>query len=411
MTSRAERTKFIAARAALVVARPATLVIASRFLGTEAANNFAQAIVAVGFGMVVSAFDSGRLFYEAALDTDGPRGVAFHRYVGRAWIVGCAGAAVVTAVLWASGAGPLLTAASLVYFATERVIDERQRYLLVDRRVREWSSMQLGRGMLQVTLACATLAAITLARSDTVAWVLLALAAANALMVPAGRGLRVGIRTMRSARTAAMVSARGVSAIRANAALWGSGLMAATLGFGDRLAIALWDGKDKASLVVMCSCMALQPVVVATFFFTPRRAAIVRREVPISVFASRDYWLPAGAGLAAGIAFAVASLAGFAADARASPTAIGAASIASLAVTLAGIVREVCHYRLPGRSLAAVDGGALAIFAGGAVLAWAIGLSVAAGFGWLGAVQAARAAILAALSNPKPRGSLSGGAA
>lgn len=396
MAGRADRLQFLAARGALVIARPATLVIASRLLGKDAANEFAQAIVAVGFGLIASAFDSGRLYYEAALDAEGTRAVAFHRYLGRAWIAGAVGAIATGAILWKSGSAPAVIAAATAYFATERITDERQRYLLVDRRTREWSRMQLWRGALQVALAAATLAALGWAGGGSVSWLLLALAAANIATMPALRALRFGTRAARSPGAIARLSARGARTIGTNWALWASGLMAATIGYGDRLAVALWDGPDTASLVVTCSCLSLQSVVVATFFFTPRRAAIVRREVPMSAFASRAYILPAAAGLAAGAAFATASLAGFAADARAPLAAIGAAAAASVATTFAGIVREVCFYRASGSRLAVVDGCALAAAAAASFGAWAAGLPVSVAFLSLAAVQAARAAALAA---------------
>lgn len=395
MAARADRLQFLAARGALVVARPATLVIASRLLGMDAANEFAQALVAVGFGLIASAFDSGRLYYEAALDAVGPRGVAFHRYLGRAWIAGTVGAAATATILWNSGATAPSMAAAIAYFATERITDERQRYLLVDRRTAEWSRMQLRRGALQVASAAATLAAMGWAGGGSIAWLLVALAAANAVTMPALRGLRLGARAARSPAALVRLSTQGARTIGTNWALWASGLMAATIGYGDRLMISLWDGPDTASLVVTCSCLGLQSVVVATFFFTPRRAAIVRSEVPMSAFASRAYLLPASAGLAAGAAFAAASLAGFVADARAPLMAIAAAAAASVATTLAGIVREVCYYRSSGARLAGIDGCALAAACAGAIAAWWAGLPVSVGFAWLAAVQAVRAAALA----------------
>ncbi len=402
MAGQADRIRFLAARGAIVVSRPLALVIAARLLGKDAANEFAQAIVAVGFGLIASAFDSGRLFYEAALDAEGTRAVAFHRYLGRLAISGAVGAAVSCALLWRGGSDLGVIAAAAAYFATERTVDERQRYLLVDARTREWSVMQLWRGALQVGITAAILGTIAWSGRGSVSWLLLGLAAANLAAIPAIRGMRVALRTAGSARMVAHLSSRGASSIGLHWALWASGLMAATIGYGDRLMIALWDGADTASLVVTCSCLSLQSVVVSTFFFTPRRAAIVRREVPMSAFASHAYLVPAAAGLGAGAAFAAASLAAFGADARAPASAIAAAGAASVAATLAGMVREVAYYRSAGRPLAAIDGGALAAAAGAAFGVWASGMPVSVGFMCLATIQAMRAAALAIVAARSP---------
>lgn len=398
MADRADRIQFFAARGALVIARPATLVIASRLLGRDAANEFAQALVAIGFGLIASAFDSGRLYYEAALDAPGTRAIAFHRYLGRAWISGAVGAIATSAILIHSGSGAAIVAAAVACFVTERITDERQRYLLVDRRTREWSRMQLARGALQVAFVAVALLALGWSGGGSIAWLLLALAGANLATLPALRGLRLGARVAGSPRAVARLAAHGARTIGTNWALWASGLMAATIGYGDRLLISLWAGTDTASLLVTCSCLGLQSVVVATFFFTPRRAAIVRREVPMSAFASRAYLLPALAGLCAGLAFAAVSQAGFAPDARAPVAAIAGAAAASAATSLAGIVREICFYRTTGSRLAGIDGLALAAASAGAGAAWWTGLPVSVGFAWLAAVQAVRAASLVAFA-------------
>lgn len=398
MADRTDRLRFLAARGAIVVARPLALVIAARLLGNEAANEFAQAIVAVGFGLIASAFDSGRLYYEATIREGGVRGVAFHRYLGRLAVSGAAGAAVAGVLLWRSGSDATTIAAALAYFATERATDERQRYLLIDARAREWSVMQLWRGGLQVALTAAILAVMASSGRGSVAWLLAGLSAANLLALPSARGLRMAARSARSLGTAARLSTLGASTIRRNWTLWASGLMAATLGFGDRLMVSLWDGPDTASLVVLCSCMNLQSVVVSTLFFTPRRAAIVRRDVPMSAFATRAYLAPAALGLGAAVAFAAASLAAFSGDSRASVAAIAAAGAASVATTLAGMAREVVHYRAPGGSLAVIDGGVLGMASIATLAAWAAGLPVHVGFVVLAAAQSARAAMLCTIA-------------
>lgn len=397
------RLRFLAARGSLVVARPLAIMLASRFVGTDEANDFARLVVAVGFGLVASAFDSGRLYYEAALDGEGSRAIRFHDYAGRVALTGAVGAAVAAAIAAGRTLDPWLAAAAAGYFLTERAIDERQRYLLVDRRIDEWSSMQLARGAMQV--AFTGIALLVAARVGGIAapWLALPLAAANLLTLPMIPATARVVRLARAAPVAARIARRSAAQVAGNWTLWAAGLLGATLGYGDRLAIALWDAPGTASMVVAASCLSLQSVAVSTFFFTPRRNAIVRKEVPASVFATRAYLLPALAGLAAAVALAAASLAGFAAEARGGIADVAALACSAAAGTLGGMLREVAYYRSPGSALARIDGIAVAAAAAGVLGAWAAGAPLAVAFAALLAVQAIRSAALVRQCADAPR--------
>ena len=388
------RLRFLAARGSLVLARPLAIMLASRFVGADVANDFARLVVAVGFGLVASAFDSGRLYYESALADGGSRAVRFHDYVGRVALTAAVGALVSAAIAAGAAPDPWLAAAAAGYFLTERAIDERQRYLLVDGRVDEWSSMQLARGAMQVAFTGAALLAASRLGGIAAPWLAVPLAAANVLTLPMLPAAARAARLARAHPVAARIARRSAAQVAGNWTLWAAGLLGATLGYGDRLAIALWDGPGTASMVVAASCLSLQSVAVSTFFFTPRRGAIVRREVAPSAFASRAYLLPAAGGLAAAAALAAASLAGFAADARGSLADVAVLACTAAATTLGGMLREVAYYRSSGAALARIDGIAMAVAAASVLGAWWLGAPLAVAFAALLAVQAVRSAAL-----------------
>ena len=397
------RIRFLAARGSLVVARPLAIVLASRFVGTEVANDFARLVVAVGFGLVASAFDSGRLYYETALADEGSRAIRFHDYAGRVALTGAVGALVSAAIAAGGELDPWLAAAAAGYFLTERAVDERQRYLLVDRRIDEWSAMQLARGAMQV--AFTGIALLLATRTDGLAapWLALPLAAANLLALPMLPAAARAARLARAGSVTVRIAKRSAAQVAGNWTLWAAGLLGATLGYGDRLAIALWDTPGTASMVVAASCLSLQSVAVSTFFFTPRRNAIVRKEVPASAFGTRAYLLPALGGLGAAVALAAASLAGFAGEARGSTADVAVLACSAAAATLGGMLREVAYYRSPGSTLARIDGVAVAAAAAGVLGAWAAGAPLAVAFAVLLAVQAVRSAVLVRSCADAPR--------
>jgi hypothetical protein len=388
------RLRFLAARGSLIVARPLAIMLTSRFASNEVANDFALLVVAVGFGLVVSAFDSGRLYYESTLAGEGPRAIRFYDYAGRVVLTGAVGAIVSAAIAAGRSLDPWLASAAAGYFLTERVIDERQRYLLVDRRINDWSSMQLSRGSMQVAFTAIALLAATRIGGLAAPWLALPLAAANLLtlnFLPAA--MRVA-RLVRGGAIAMHIARRSAAQITGNGALWVAGLLGATLGYGDRIAIALWDSPSTASLVVTASCLSLQSVAVSTFFFTPRRDAIVRNEVPFLVFSTRAYLVPALGGFAAALALAAASLAGFAGDARSGLTETALLACVTAVTTLGGMLREVAYYRLSGSALVRTDGVTLVAAAIGVLGSWAAGAPLAVAFALLLAVQAARSIVL-----------------
>lgn len=378
-------------------------MLASRFVDIDVANDLARLVVAVGFGLVASAFDSGRLYYEAALADTGSRAIRFHDYAGRVALTGAVGAIVSAAIAAGGALDPWLAAAAAGCFLTERAIDERQRYLLVDRRIDEWSSMQLARGAMQVAFTGAALVAAARLGSIAAPWLALPLAAANLLTLPMIPAAARAARLARAGSVTARIARRSAAQIAGNWALWAAGLLGATLGYGDRLAIALWDTPGTASMVVAASCLSLHSVAVSTFFFTPRRNAIVRKDVPPSAFATRAYLLPALGGLAAGVALAAASLAGFADEARASVADVAVLACTAAATTLGGMLREVAYYRSPGATLVRIDSIAVAAAATGVLAAWATGAPLAVPFAALLAVQAVRSAALVRSCRAAPR--------
>ena len=81
------RPRFLAARLALVVVRPALLIVIANVVGGDEAGRFGRLLVAAGVGMVISAFDSGKAFYRATAGASGRRRLReFNAYTGRlAW--------------------------------------------------------------------------------------------------------------------------------------------------------------------------------------------------------------------------------------------------------------------------------------------------------------------------------------
>lgn len=339
------RPKFLAARLALVVARPALLIVIANVVGDDEAGRFGRLLVAAGVGMVISAFDSGKGFYRATTGASDRRRLGeFNAYAGRLAIPVLAGLATTAALGISWGATGWSVLATCVYVVTERVLDERQRYLLVSERVDDWSALQLRRGLLQV--ACVALATGLLrgAPAGAPTWCMLALAASNAASIRLRSAIREVSRRTTKIRIINWV-ATGGRQVAADWAAWASGLLAAILGLTDKLIIAAWGSDRAAGCLVAANALSVCAVSVSIFFFTARRGAIVRCELPVGSLMGRGYIVPLAAGVLISVAAAVAAVHALPPDSRPPPIVLAAlAALAAVSVT-GGVVREICFYR------------------------------------------------------------------
>jgi hypothetical protein len=369
------RPKFLAARLALVVVRPALLIVIANVVGGDEAGRFGRLLVAAGVGMVISAFDSGKAFYRATAGASGRRRLGeFNAYAGRLAIPLLAGLATTAALGFTWEATGWSVLATCTYVVTERVLDERQRYLLVAERIDDWSALQLKRGLLQV--ACVAMAAGSLRSAPAWAptWCMLALAASNAASLRLRSAIRRVSRWTTEVRLIDWVVTGGRQ-LTAHWTEWASGLLAAILGLTDKLIIAAWGDDQAAGQLVAANALSVCAVFVSTFFFTARRGAVVRCELPVRSLMGRGFLVPLAAGMLISVIAAVAAVHALPHDSRpTSMTIVALASLAAVSVS-GGIVREICFYRsLGGYYMAIIDAVCLVALVASTFIAKHIGL-------------------------------------
>lgn len=349
------RPTFLAARLGLVVVRPAILIIIANVVGGDEAGQFGKLMVAAGVGMVVSAFDSGKLFYSAITGASKRRQLTeFNSYVARLLFPLLVGllAAVMLGLSW--GATSFSALAMCFYVVSERVLDERQRFLLVAERVDAWGTLQLRRGLLQITSVALAAGALRCAPTETPTWSMLALAVSNIASIHPCKAFRkVSRRTVRM-RLADSMLASGTQVV-ANWPAWASGLLAAILGLTDKLIIAAWGDDRAVGDLVAANALSVCALFVSIFFFTPRRGAIVRCELPLHSLLSRGFLVPLAAGIVVSVGAAVTSVYALPPDSRPTPMSIAALAVLAVVSASGGVVREICFYRSSSGYLAITD--------------------------------------------------------
>jgi hypothetical protein len=376
---------FMAARISVVVTRPVILILLARLSDTQDAATFGKMLVATGIGMIVSAFDSGKHYYSAKA---GPRAAGvdfvFHPYVARLLVPLVLGILVTTCLAVGWGGDPWTITATAVFLVTERIIDERQRYLLVSDRVQSWSVLQLWRGTIQLSCILLIAAFDSLWHSLTPAWFLMALCAGNVLVAHPSRTMNMSAMLAGRPVVAARLAIRSTRQLVTLWAGWASGLLASLIGFADRLIIAAWDDPATAGLLVATSALAIGPVIVSISYFTPRRGAIVRGEISVREISSGSFLLPWIGGLTIAFVAALTAISALPFEARPSIASIVTLAVVSGLSTIGGVLREIRFFGANSRHSAIIDFASILLLAIALVALHSIAAPV-----WMGLLAAA----------------------
>jgi hypothetical protein len=376
---------FLGARISVVVTRPVILILLARLSDTQDAAMFGKMLVAAGIGMIISAFDSGKNYYSAkvSLRTASVDSV-FHPYVARLLLPLVLGilATACLAVGW--GGDTWTVAATAVFLITERIIDERQRYLLVSDRVRSWSVLQLSRGAIQLSCIVLMTAFDSLWRTLTPAWFLAALCAGNVLMSCPRRTMKLSAMLAGRPVVATKLAIRSTRQLVTLWTAWASGLLASMIGFADRLIIAAWDDPATAGLLVATSALAIGPVIVSISFFTPRRGAIIRGEISARELVSGSFLWPWIGGLTIAFVAALTSISALPPGARPSVTAVVTLAVVNGLSTIGGVLREIRFFGANSKHSAIIDFASTLFLAIALITLHSIAASV-----WMGLLAAA----------------------
>jgi hypothetical protein len=376
---------FMAARVSVVVTRPLILILLARLSDTQAAATFGKMLVATGIGMIVSAFDSGKLYYSVIV---GPStaGVdfVFHPYVARLLIPLVLGI-LVTACLAVGWSGdPWTVTATALFLVTERIMDERQRYLLVSDRIQSWSVLQLWRGTIQFACILLIAAFDSLGHSPTPAWFLMALCAGNLLVAHPRTTMHMSAKLAGRPNVAAKLAIRSTRQLVPLWTSWASGLLASLIGVADRLIIAAWDDPATAGLLIATSALAIGPVIVSILFFTPRRGAIVRGEISTSELVSGSFLWPWMGSLTIAFATALTAISALPLEARPSIAVMLTLAVVTGLSIISGVLREIRFFGANSRHSAIIDFASILLLAIALIALHSVAAPV-----WMGLMAAA----------------------
>jgi hypothetical protein len=152
------------------------------------------------------------------------------------------------------------------------------------------------------------------------------------------------------------------------------------LGFADRVIIAAWDDPTTAGLLVATTSLSIGPIMVSVLFFTPRRGAIVRRELSAGSLRSRSFLAPWIGGLTVAAGATLVGIGLLAPEARPTPMAIITLTAVSGIGTVNGILREIRYFGADSRYTVIVDAISTGLLLIALVILYQLGAPVWAGF-------------------------------
>lgn len=278
---------YIVGRVAAMTSRPLMLLTLKHWGGNELAAIVAVAFLLVMLTSAVSAFDCHRGFYQAYFRKQRTRGLpsVYRQYCSATTLQ----AATVIPLLFGFVAyrfGDLMLATLVtVYFASERLADEAQRFLIFKGQRDEWGTRILTKALLQMTGVSACVVFLGSAALHATIGLLLA-------------GNLIAYGTKLSWRYLPIYWPAwntGAKACLNQPLFWVLSIITTSISYLDRVVVMLFQQSDMAAYTILVSCMSIIQNAIEYFFLSLRRQDILRGQLtPAEVFFNPHFYIIIG---------------------------------------------------------------------------------------------------------------------
>ncbi|HEY1057292.1 MAG TPA: hypothetical protein VGE55_01025 [Limnobacter sp.] len=284
---------YISGRIAALLSRPVMLLALKHWGGNDLAATVAVVFLVTMLASAVSGFDTHRGFYQAYFGDRRVKGFrpSYRLYCGATTLqVAVVSPLLALFVLYRFG-DPALAALVAVYFASERLADEAQRFLIFTGHRQEWGGRIMAKAVLQ--LAGASAAAVLLgpgAAHLAVGSLLVGNFAAYGSKLP-WRYLPVQWSDWKA----------GAASCLSQRLFWLLSMVTSFISYLDRVVVMLFQQTDMAVYTLMVSSMSIVQNAVDYFFVSLRRREILQGQLSLSgVFRNRRFYLTLGIASLAG---------------------------------------------------------------------------------------------------------------
>jgi hypothetical protein len=298
---------YTAGRVFAVITRPLALFFANNYLARTAAENLAVAFLASAIALAASAADPHRQFYLRRFSQKQRTcGLSFYTYVFALALLTIFGSVIVLAVSLRFTGSAALSAAAVIYFASEKLADEHLRLRLFERNLPGWGRSMIARSVIQLA---GLVLLVLLLGNHTPAWAaVLTLAMANLLVFVPQLPRAVG-RSLRRLKTMSSLMGRGWRLLRSSFVLWAFALLSAGVGYLDRLLALVVDKSNLPLFMLIVMCFSIVQMAVDFYYVSPRRRDFLEQHITVSgALANRKFVMILGGGLFVAIVASVSVL-------------------------------------------------------------------------------------------------------
>lgn len=272
---------YTAGRVVSVANRPLFLFLANQFLQSDVVKNIAVVFLASTLGMVISSADNHRAFYIKYFDRDGANVNPYFFTFLTGFLVLCTGGAFFVLVMNLKFTSSIaLAVAAVLFFLSEKLADEVQRFRLFEKNIRQWGISAILRFCLQFAGTGALM--LVFGRDLPVWYCILTLALANsAVFLPQ---LPRTMRTYFGRFTAPFLSWLTQRAIRhlfTNWQIWGLVLLSAGVGYLDRIFALVLDKDVLPLFMILAMCFSVVQLLMDFYFISRHRRDFLEQKISV----------------------------------------------------------------------------------------------------------------------------------
>ncbi|BBU63687.1 hypothetical protein MSC49_36220 [Methylosinus sp. C49] len=280
---------YVLGRTAALGSKPAILLVVNQLIGNSTASLIAVVLVVVSLAMAASGFNSHRVFYKLYFGERKHRGlkISYRSYVNAvACQIVLAAIPISLYMRWQNGQF-LLAFIVVAYFASERLADESQRFLIFFGARAEWGRKILIKALIQV-LGVAVVCAVA-SNEQAATGAVAALALGN--IIPYAGHLRWPYFPSQWS-----MLLDGWRASREQTNFWILSAVTAPIAYMDRIVVMIYNQSDMALFVLLVSCLSIIQNAVEYFFYSLRRRDILQSKFKIQdlVFSRNMYAIVGG---------------------------------------------------------------------------------------------------------------------
>ncbi|MDC0276879.1 hypothetical protein OAK90_00300 [bacterium] len=341
---------YIVGRISALGSRPLLILLLKHFSGNTAAVSIATVFIVLALSLAISGFDSHRNFYKAYFAKKRKRGIKklYANFISSVVFQILILILPIVGFFIFTQKGILIGLAAALYFASERLADESQRFLIFKTSRSEWGLRIFVKFLIQtvgVLLVCSSLTS-----TDSV---FLGSLAALTLGNMVGYIKCVNVRYF-PCRLKDILEGCRQSMVQAN--YWVLSMLTTSITYLDRIVVMILNQADVAVFTLVVSSLSLTQNFVEYFYLSFHRASMLQGKLSFGgIFMQGKIYFVIGSGLLVGVVLCVIMVKIYDAQHFNLGLILPMVVISQVAIAATLLAREIAYWALPPRHMIIIE--------------------------------------------------------